>query len=134
MSSPVSTGILKFCGGGAPSAQSRFSALDYPALGAPPAWSRSDGVAPRFPTLCKRCASFRTTNQQPLGVIRVHKGHRDVKTPDDKGGNSQVKREKSNKSQKESIQIIQLTGKSRILGVFQVGKGEGRKGHVGARF
>lgn len=51
MSSPVSTGILKFCGQGAASA-----------LGAPPVRSWSDIVAPRFPTLCKRCASFRTTN------------------------------------------------------------------------
>lgn len=123
MSSPVSTGILKFRGRGAPSAQSRLSAL-----GAPPAWSRSGRAAPRFPTLCKRCASFRTTNQQPLGLIRVHKGHREVKAPNDKRGYSQVKGERSNMNRKESIQIIQLTGKSHIRGVFQVGKSEGRRG------
>lgn len=88
MSSPVSTGILKVRGGGAVSAQSGLSALGYPALGAPPAWSRGGRAAPRFPTLCKRCASFRTTNQQPSGVIRVHKGHREVKTPNDKKGDT----------------------------------------------
>lgn len=71
MSSPVSTGILKFRGGRAPSAQSRLSALGKPALGAPPAQSRSGRGAPRFPTLCKRCASFRTTNQHPSGFTKV---------------------------------------------------------------
>lgn len=63
MSSPVSTGVLKFRGRGASSAQNRLSAL-----GAPPARSRSGRAAPRFPTLCKKCASFRTTNKQPLGA------------------------------------------------------------------
>lgn len=54
------------------------------------------------------------------GVSRVHKGHREVKTPNDKKrGYSQVKRGKrSNKNRKESIQIIQLTGRSHILGVL----------------
>lgn len=66
MSSPVSTGILKFWGSGPPSAHSGISAL-----GAPPARSRGARAAPRFPTLCKRCASFRTTNQQPAGFAKV---------------------------------------------------------------
>lgn len=67
MSSPVSTGILKVRGGGAPSAQSGLAALV-----APPSWSGSGRAAPRFPTLCKRCASFRTTNQKLR--IRGHQG------------------------------------------------------------
>lgn len=69
MSSPVSTGILKFRGGRAPSAQ-----RGLPALRAPPAWSRSGRAAPRFPTLCKRCASFRTTKQPT--AIRAQQGSR----------------------------------------------------------
>lgn len=123
MCSPVSTGILKFRGSGAPSAQSGLSAP-----GAPPARSRGGRAAPRFPTLCKRRASFRTTNQQPSGLIRVHKGHREVKTPNDRWGQSQVKGRRSNMKRKESIQIIQLKGKSQIRGVLQVRKGEGRRG------
>lgn len=73
MSSPVSTGILKFCG--------RWAAS---ALGAPPVRCCSDIVAPRFPTLCKRCASFRATDhQQLLGLIRSSKGHGVSKLPND---------------------------------------------------
>lgn len=50
MSSPVSTGVLKFGRRGAP------SALGHAQL----AWSPSGSAARRFPTLCKRYASFRT--------------------------------------------------------------------------
>lgn len=87
MSSPVSTGILKFCGGGACSAQNSFSVLGTPVLSSPPAWSRGGRAAPRLPTLCKRRASFRTTKQLPWGLIRVDKDHGEVKTPRDKKGN-----------------------------------------------
>lgn len=102
MSSPVSTGVLKFGGGGAP------SALGH----APAAWSRSGSAAPRFPTLCKRCASFRTkaASKQPAsgqptapggGGGGAEHGHHTGSNRDSKpvgnynsdGGGSRVKRE-----------------------------------------
>lgn len=136
MSSPVSTGVLKFGGGGAP------SALGH----APPAWSRSGSAAPRFPTLCKRCASFRTkpassqqeASQQPLGAQRgYHTGsHREGKPVgnyNSNDGGSWVKRKEQKSTDKENIHITKLKSQSPRDPGRKQAKGEGsQRGVAGA--
>lgn len=137
MSSPVSTGVLKFGGGGAP------SALGH----APPAWSPSGSAAPRFPTLCKRCASFRTNpSKQPTSsrstatggstgfTILGHKGGQIIWKKEIIVRQAHGSKEEEKKpTDRESIHIIQLVGKSHSHQGIQVGSGESRPGTRGQR-
>lgn len=135
MSSPVSTGVLKFGGGGAP------SALGH----APPAWSPSGSAAPRFPTLCKRCASFRTNpSKQPTSsrstatggsagfTILGHKGGQIIWKKEIIVRQAHGSKEEEKKpTDRESIHIIQLVGRSHSHQGIQVGSGESRPGTQG---
>lgn len=140
MSSPVSTGVLKFGGGGAP------SALGH----APPAWSPRGSAAPRFPTLCKRCASFRTDpSKQPtssqstatggLGGVSRNWVTREVKLFWGKKKETIVRQADGSKGEEkkptdgESIHIIQLMGRSHSHQGVQVGGGESRPGTQGGQ-